>query len=166
MTELTRTQFFLAKLYHKPTRYFRAYVGAGDQVIEIGANIGVFTTFFAKNVGSKGRVYAFEVQNSVSQILSANLVLNNLNSRVHVINAALGSEEMTKYCVHFKPHPRASGSLSVAEAAAQCSSRQHAFAYPIVLIKSGAEEIGRAVANPVLIFPFRIPFDVSMVAAI
>lgn len=46
-----------------------------------------------------------------------------------MINAALGSKEMTEYCVHFKPHPRASGSLSVANAAAQCSSRQHAFAY-------------------------------------
>lgn len=39
---------------------FAAWVRAGDCVLDVGANIGVYAQFFARLVGPKGRVYAFE----------------------------------------------------------------------------------------------------------
>jgi len=51
----------LAGLYEKETtRLFKAIVGPGMTVVDIGAHIGYFTRLAARRVGEGGRVYAFE----------------------------------------------------------------------------------------------------------
>ncbi len=54
----------------------------GDAVLDVGANIGTHTVFFAKQVTAQGAVMAFEPQRLVFQNLCANLALNGLT---HVI---------------------------------------------------------------------------------
>jgi FkbM family methyltransferase len=68
---------------------FRQIVHAGDIVLDIGANIGAHTVFFAKATGPTGGVLAFEPQRLVFQVLCANMALNNL-SNVWCFQQALG----------------------------------------------------------------------------
>jgi FkbM family methyltransferase len=61
---------------------FRRLVQPGQVVLDIGANIGVFTIPLAHQVGSSGKVLAFEPQRILYYCLCANVVLNNLVSVV------------------------------------------------------------------------------------
>jgi FkbM family methyltransferase len=54
----------------------------GECFIDIGANIGVYTTLAAKLVGSMGTVYSFEPSPSVSVRLRETAVLNSLKNVV------------------------------------------------------------------------------------
>lgn len=50
----------------------------GSTVVDVGANIGSFTIFFAAATGPQGRVYSFEPQRKMFQVLSANAITNGL----------------------------------------------------------------------------------------
>lgn len=58
----------------------------GDNVIEVGANIGSHTVGLAKSVGSTGHVVAIEPQPEVFRILCANLALNGLTNAIPFMN--------------------------------------------------------------------------------
>jgi FkbM family methyltransferase len=58
--------------------FLRSYLSEGDIVIDAGANIGALTVPLAHQVGMSGRVYAFEVQRIIYQMLCANVSLNGL----------------------------------------------------------------------------------------
>jgi FkbM family methyltransferase len=58
-------------------------------ILDIGANIGVHTLFFAELAGPRGRVHAFEAQRIVFQTLMGNLALNSIEN-VHGYCTALG----------------------------------------------------------------------------
>lgn len=69
---------------------FDQIIQEGQVVIDVGANIGAYTLFFAQKVGLKGSVHAFEPQRLVYQTLCANMAINSItNAFCH--NAALGS---------------------------------------------------------------------------
>lgn len=57
---------------------FSRIVRPGDVVIDIGANIGAHTLFFAKATSPNGAVFAFEPQRIVFQNLCANMALNSI----------------------------------------------------------------------------------------
>ena len=59
-------------------------------VIDIGANIGTFTTWMAKAF-PKGKIHSFEPQRAVFQMLSGNAAINNLYN-VYTYNMGLGKE--------------------------------------------------------------------------
>ena len=63
-------------------------------VVDVGANIGTHTVFFAQRAGATGQVYAFEPQRIVFQNLCANLALNGLLN-VRAIHAAASREPGT-----------------------------------------------------------------------
>lgn len=65
------------------------YLEPGAIVVEAGANIGAHTVAIAKRVGPAGRVYAFEPQRLVYQILCGNLALNAIEN-VYALAVALG----------------------------------------------------------------------------
>lgn len=69
---------------------FRQLVGPGHVVLDVGANIGAFTVPFGRFVGPTGRVWAFEPQWSVAQILVANCAINQIPAKVHAV--AVGNE--------------------------------------------------------------------------
>jgi len=63
----------------------------GDLVVDVGANIGTHTLFFAKAVGERGLVLAFEPQRMVFQTLCGNVALNGLPN-VSCMHVAVGAE--------------------------------------------------------------------------
>jgi FkbM family methyltransferase len=68
-------------------RAIRRYVSDGDTVYDIGANIGYVSLSFAKRVGSKGRVFAFEPIPETFDLLAKNVELNKLNN-IKTLNVA------------------------------------------------------------------------------
>jgi FkbM family methyltransferase len=81
--------------------YERKYcIKRGDVVIDIGANIGIFTLKSAKLVGSEGRVVAIEPDPLNFQALLRNLRINALKGKVVAINEALGNVDgKTKFFI-------------------------------------------------------------------
>jgi FkbM family methyltransferase len=69
---------------------FKQVVRPGMVALDIGANIGVFTVYFATAVGPSGRVYAFEPQRTLYHVLCGNLALNALGN-VMAVHGAVGS---------------------------------------------------------------------------
>jgi len=65
------------------------FLTPGAIVVEAGANIGAHTVPIAKAIGSEGRVYAFEPQRLVHQILCGNLALNEIEN-VYALAVAAG----------------------------------------------------------------------------
>jgi FkbM family methyltransferase len=65
-------------------------ISPGDVVVEAGANIGAHTIPLAHRLGPLGRLYAFEPQRVVSQLLCTNVMLNGLLN-VWVYRAGMGA---------------------------------------------------------------------------
>lgn len=63
----------------------------GMRVLDVGAYIGTHTLAFSQFVGSNGRVYAFEPRREIHEILSENILLNNLENVV-TLNVGVGEE--------------------------------------------------------------------------
>jgi FkbM family methyltransferase len=63
----------------------------GQQVIDIGANYGVYTLSIAKTVGLQGRVWAFEPSSRTAKFLAESIAVNQF-SQVVLEQSALSSE--------------------------------------------------------------------------
>jgi FkbM family methyltransferase len=66
--------------------FFRKNIKAGDNVIDVGANIGLFTSLASQLVGN-GKVYAFEPEKNNFKML-----LSNTNGNVEAMNVAVGDK--------------------------------------------------------------------------
>lgn len=66
-------------------------LGQGQVVLDVGANIGTHTVFFAQRVGPQGRVFAFEPQRITYEFLCANIALNCLPN-VIPLQSAVGEK--------------------------------------------------------------------------
>ncbi|MHB8694004.1 MAG: FkbM family methyltransferase [Solirubrobacteraceae bacterium] len=66
----------------RETALFTATVRPGDVVIDVGANVGVYTLLAARAVGPSGRVYAVEPDPRNFELLSENIALNGLHNVV------------------------------------------------------------------------------------
>lgn len=71
---------------------YRALLGEGAVLVEVGANAGFLTVPLARMVGASGRVVAFEPQPAIHRLLCANAALNGL-SQVRCVHAAVGAAE-------------------------------------------------------------------------
>lgn len=91
LADRSQRRMYLDRFEPGETAVVRTHVAGGDVVIDIGANIGWFTTLAAALVGSAGRVYAFEAFPATFDRLRANLAINGAQ---HVIahNVALADE--------------------------------------------------------------------------
>ncbi len=69
-----------------------SYVKEGDVIVEAGANIGCDTVPLARKVTNSGRIFAFEPQRIIYQMLCGNLAMNALWN-VAAERAALGDED-------------------------------------------------------------------------
>lgn len=61
-------------------QFLLSLLGVGDNVLEVGSNVGIHTIGLAQAVGHGGRVIAIEPQPAVFRVLCANLALNDLQN--------------------------------------------------------------------------------------
>jgi FkbM family methyltransferase len=73
------------------THLFQHFIQPGFTVLDVGANIGVFTVALARLVTPAGSVLAFEPQQGVFDILSSNVEINCLNN-VTLYQSGVGQE--------------------------------------------------------------------------
>lgn len=71
-------------------------INKGDTVIDIGANIGIYTLFLSRFTGEKGKIYAFEPDPKNYKYLIKNVKANKLNNIV-AVNKALGNKNGKVY---------------------------------------------------------------------
>ena len=71
------------------------FLRRGDVVIDIGANVGVYTKAFASLVGAEGKIYAFEPLRDNLEILKK-VIRDAKLSNIRLFHAALGSEAGTQ----------------------------------------------------------------------
>ncbi|HEY0725004.1 MAG TPA: FkbM family methyltransferase [Pyrinomonadaceae bacterium] len=73
--------------------FVRRTIKTGQTVIDVGANIGVFTITMASLVGPTGKVYAFEPLETETTLIAQSLAENNFGDRVVVVPAAVSNEQ-------------------------------------------------------------------------
>ena len=69
----------MGELNERDFALLRELVRPGDWVVDAGANIGIYTLFFAHRVGPKGRVLSIEAQPRIARLLQTNIGLNQAN---------------------------------------------------------------------------------------
>ena len=74
--------------------FFKDRIRPGQTILDVGANVGYFSLFFAKLVGPKGRVFSFEPNEYVFGLLERNKALNAL-PWLRVERAGLGEADGT-----------------------------------------------------------------------
>jgi FkbM family methyltransferase len=63
----------------------------GQNVIDLGANVGLHTIHMAASVGPKGRVFSFEPLPAIADILKKTIAENNFQDRVEIMPFAVGA---------------------------------------------------------------------------
>jgi FkbM family methyltransferase len=82
---------YVRRSYELPeTNYLRTHLHPGMVLVDVGANIGYFTTLASRIVGPTGRVVAVEPDRDNYAILKANLSANRIENSI-AIDSALGS---------------------------------------------------------------------------
>jgi FkbM family methyltransferase len=71
--------------------FLKQIIKNGDTVLDLGANIGVYTLIFAKLVGKSGHVFAFEPDPTNFEILSKN-VKENKHENVTLVQKAVSEK--------------------------------------------------------------------------
>lgn len=75
--------------------FVRRTIGPGQNVLDIGANIGLFTVTMASLTGPKGKVYAFEPLDQLATMLARSLAENHFEDRVLLERFAVGDKAGT-----------------------------------------------------------------------
>src|SRR5438552_3753704 len=91
---------------------FRKIINPGDICLDIGANIGWYSTLFQKLVGKEGEVHAFEPVPPIFEHLKRNIRLNELPGNVRLNNLALGDVEKNVDLHIFPELPNGHASIS------------------------------------------------------
>jgi FkbM family methyltransferase len=87
--------FAIATGHFEPseTAFVQRYVRRGNRVLDVGANIGYFTTIFARLVGNAGTVHAFEPVGETFRKLDWAIRRNGIEHIVHAQQLALSNSE-------------------------------------------------------------------------
>lgn len=97
-------------VYEKPERHFlRRILRPGQTVLDIGANVGLYSAMAAVRVGNEGKVVAFEPDPVSLAFLEKTIATNRLRN-VEVI-AAAASDEPGNLRLYFSPGNRGDNRL-------------------------------------------------------
>lgn len=83
--------FLTGERDHEIQAFIRRRLAPGDTFVDVGANVGVYTTFASGLVGSSGRVLAVEAHPTIYKYLADNIARNELTNVEH-INCAAGDK--------------------------------------------------------------------------
>lgn len=86
-----RLAFFLQSQPPVLSPIFDESLRPGDLVIDVGANIGIYSLWAAQRVGATGAVHAFEPIATTRQTLMKNVVQNGMAASIEVRSEAVGS---------------------------------------------------------------------------
>ncbi|HIP36966.1 MAG TPA: FkbM family methyltransferase [Crocinitomix sp.] len=100
LTWVSKIYITLIKLGFSKKKYSELYfiqtlVKSGDTVLDIGANLGYYSYFFAKKIGKQGQLLAIEPIPLFAKIWKKNLKKYS-NYNLKLFNCALGSESKNK----------------------------------------------------------------------
>lgn len=73
----------------------KSFIKQGSTALDIGANFGQMTAIFSKLVGEQGKVYAFEAQDKVFDVLRKNLHANNCSNVIALSDAVHKENDLT-----------------------------------------------------------------------
>lgn len=73
-------KYHLSSKNYKIPDVVKNSINTGQTVIDVGASIGLYTIFFAKMVGEKGKVYAFEPEPKNFELLKKNVEINGFKN--------------------------------------------------------------------------------------
>ncbi|MCA1625185.1 MAG: FkbM family methyltransferase [Acidobacteria bacterium] len=88
-----QTVYFLGEYERAVTDVISKVVQRGDVCLDVGANIGWYTTLLQKLVREEGTVYAFEPVPKAFSLLEKNVKLNSAFDNIYLYNLALGDSE-------------------------------------------------------------------------
>jgi FkbM family methyltransferase len=89
-TGMCETLFFLGEYEHAVSSVIKHVVHRGDVCLDVGANLGWYTTLLHQLSGPSGEVHAFEPVPRIYAALKKNVGLIEDASNVHLNNFALG----------------------------------------------------------------------------
>ena len=110
-TKLGRNFFdFLYNLYKLafeagPINHLKDFIEPNSCVIDVGANIGFFTTRFCKWVGNTGRVIAIEPEEANFQRLKRMVSKNNMGSKVDLLKGLVAEKDGELFLELNPDHP-------------------------------------------------------------
>ena len=73
--------------------FMQSFLRGGDSVLDVGANVGVYTVVSGTLVGPAGHVDAIEALPDTADLLAQNIALNGLGAQVTVHQLAVGSDD-------------------------------------------------------------------------
>lgn len=88
----------------------RSIIRPGMHILEIGANVGVFTLLMAHRTGSKGSVLSFECDPELAQIVRDNLEINGL-AHIGKVDDRAVSDKVGTLRFFSASHHRGNGTL-------------------------------------------------------
>lgn len=99
------------KYFTEESDKIKSYIREGDTVIDVGANIGLFTLLLSDLIGVNGKVFSFEPCSASFEKLNRNIEINDLKN-VETYKLGMGSEE-GKLEMYF--YPQQGGLSSIVE---------------------------------------------------
>lgn len=86
---------FLVDYDSEVADYLRSVVTPGMTCLNVGANVGIFALQMAAWCAPSGHVYAFEPNPDTAALLRKHIAMNDLTSRIHVVQVATAAESGT-----------------------------------------------------------------------
>jgi FkbM family methyltransferase len=104
--------YFLGTYENFCTETVKKYIGRGDVCLDVGANMGWYSTLFRDICGAEGAVHSFEPVPQTFAELEKNVALNGSPPNVFLNNFGLGDEEKETEIYLFDDLPSGHASLA------------------------------------------------------
>lgn len=85
--------YYLRSYAKRELSILRDHLGPADVFLDVGAHIGLFAVEVARQVGTAGRVIAFEPSPDTAARLRRNVLLNGLEDVIDVLQVALAKDD-------------------------------------------------------------------------